>query len=92
MACLISATFDAFIVGVLTTPLSMLRNCAEVVPIFTLVLLVAVDGALSPDFAPGARPLLSPVGARGKGLLGLSIFTVITFLLGRLYLLSATQR
>jgi len=86
---LISATFDAFTKGVFATLLSMLRNCAEVVPRFTLVLLAAAgDGALSPDFAAGARTFPS-AGTSGKGLLDLSIFTGITFLLVRLYFVSA---
>jgi hypothetical protein len=87
MACLISATFDAFTNGVFATLLSMLRNCAEVVPRFTLVPLAA--GVLFSGFAMAARAFPSPVGASGKGLLDLSIFTGITFLLVRLYFLSA---
>lgn len=82
MACLISATFDAFTTGVFAMPLSMLRNCAEVVPRFTLVPLTAADGALSPDFVAGALALPSPAGAIGKGLLDLSIFTGVTFSTG----------
>jgi len=89
MACLISATFDAFTNGVFATLLSMLRNCAEVVPRFTLVPLAAGGDALSPGFVAEARAFPSPAGASGKGLLDLSIFTGITFLLVRLNLLSA---
>jgi hypothetical protein len=90
MACLIAATFDAFTGGVFVALLPMLRNCVEVVPRFTLVLLAAtVDGALSPDFATGVRAFPSPAGASGKELLELSIFTGITFLLVRLNLVSA---
>jgi hypothetical protein len=90
MACLIAATFAAFTGGVLVALPPMLRNCTEVVPRFTLVLLAAaVDGALSSGFATGARAFPSPAEARGKELLELSIFTGITFLLVRLNFVSA---
>lgn len=94
MAFLISATFDAFTGGVFVALLPMLRNCAEAAPRFTLVLLTlavgaVAGGALSPDFAMGARAFPSPLGASGKELLDLSIFTGITFLLVRLYFVSA---
>ena len=89
MACLISATLVAFTVGVLAALPPMLRNCADVAPRFTLVLLAAAEGALSPGFAMGARTLPSPLGATGKELLDLSIFTGITFLLDLLILVSA---
>jgi hypothetical protein len=90
MAFLISATFVAF-TGVFVALPPMLRNCAEVVPRFTLVLftLAAADGALSPDFAIGARAFTSPPEASGKEVLELSIFTGITFFLVRLYFVSA---
>jgi len=87
MACFISATFDAF-TGALVALFPMLRNCAEAVPRFTLVLLVAAD-ALFSGFATGARAFPSPTEDSGKGLLDLSIFTGITFLLVRLGFLSA---
>src|ERR1017187_6277007 len=89
MACFISATFDEFTVGVFVALLPMLRNCAEVAPRFTLVLLATADGVLSAGFATVARTLPSPAGESGKELFELSIFTVITFLLVRSNLSSA---
>jgi len=83
MACLISATFDAF-TGTFIALLPMLRNCAEVVPRFTVVLLAALGAGASPGFATAVRAFPSPPEGGSKGLLELSIFTGITFfLLGR---------
>jgi len=89
MACFISATFAAFTGEEFVAPPSMLRNCMVVAPRFTLVPLLTEDAALSPGFAMDARTFPSPAEGSGKGLLDLSIFTGITFLLVRLYLLSA---
>ena len=89
MAFLISATFAAFTGGVFVALLPVLRNCAEVVPRFTLVLLTAGDGGLSTGFAMGARAFPSPAEGSGKELLELSIFMGITFLLVRLSSVSA---
>jgi hypothetical protein len=88
MACLISATFDAF-TGVFATLAPMLLNCAEVAPKLTLVLLAGVGGGVSAGFVVAARAFTSPAGVSGKELLDLSIFTGITFLLVRFNLVSA---
>ena len=81
MACLISATFDAF-TGVFPALPPKLLNCAEVVPKLTLVPLAAVDDELPAGFAVAGRTFTSPLGEIGKGVLDLSIFTGVTFFTG----------
>ena len=80
-----AATLAEFTGGVLAVLLPMPSNCAEDEPRLTLVLLVS-DGGLFAGFAIGARAFPSLLGAAGKGLLELSIFTGITFISGSIRL------